>query len=85
MTEETSKMHYDSTLLQAHMQSTLVARLLHNRAGATTDGTYPSSAAYLSKDSMPNSEVMNNYQQASCKLIETPKSSNTQQALLFAV
>ena len=83
MTAETSKMHYDSTLLQAHMQSTLVARLLHNRAGAT-DGTYPSSAAYLSKDSIPESEVMNNYQQASCKLTKPPKSSNKQQALLFA-
>jgi len=55
------------------MQSLLVARLLHSRADTTRDGTYPSSAVYLSKDSILKSEVMNSYQQAVCKSVKIPK------------
>jgi len=57
--------------------------LLHSRADSTRELTPPLLSTF-SKDSILKSEVMNSYQQAICKSIETPKNSNTQQALLFA-
>jgi len=78
-------MQYDSTWLQeAGLQSLLVARSSHSIADTTRDETYPSSAFYLSKDSMFNNRVMNSYQEAICKSSNIPNNSTTQQALLFA-